>query len=102
MRWPGRFRGHKTIETMAAHIDILPTLLNATGIELPAAIDTDGRNLLPLIEQDNPVWTDRHIAFQFHRGNAPNLYQNSAIRSQNWKLINNRQRGEMGTVIPSF
>ena len=102
VQWPERFTTPKTIETMAAHIDILPTLLSATGIELPAAIHTDGRNLLSLIEQDNPAWTDRHIAFQFHRGNAPNLFQNSAIRSQNWKLINNRERGEMGTVPPSF
>ncbi|MCK5565684.1 MAG: GH92 family glycosyl hydrolase, partial [Planctomycetes bacterium] len=102
IRWPDGFSTTKTIETMAAHIDIFPTLLGAAGIAIPDSIKYDGRNLLPLIMQDDPPWEDRNIGFQFHRGNAPNLYQNSAIRSQNWKLINNRQIGEMGAVTPSF
>jgi arylsulfatase A-like enzyme len=95
IRWPDGFSCHKTIETMAAHIDILPTLLTAAGIAIPDSIKCDGKNLLPLITQDNPVWQDRKIAFQFHRGNEPILYRNSAIRSQNWKLVNNGQTGEL-------
>ena len=102
IRWPNGFTTTKTIEIMAAHIDILPTLLNAADIELPTTAKLDGRNLMPLITEENPSWQDRTLVFQHHRGNAPNRYQNSAVRSQNWKLINNTQVSEAGPITPSF
>lgn len=102
MRWPDGFDTTKKIETMAAHIDILPTLLAAAGIALPDNRKLDGTNLLPLITKDNPPWPDRKIFFQAHRGNAANLYQNSATRSQNWKLINDTTWEVAGKITPSF
>ncbi|CAD5264933.1 MULTISPECIES: arylsulfatase [unclassified Imperialibacter] len=48
----------KKIEKMAAHIDMLPTLAELTGIALPDSLGIHGRSLLPMIDSAS-VWPDR-------------------------------------------
>ncbi|NJL19269.1 MAG: sulfatase-like hydrolase/transferase [Bdellovibrionaceae bacterium] len=88
MRWPNGFSTNKTIDTIAAHIDVLPTLVSAAGIA-PPPVALDGRDLMPLILQETPAWPDRTLVMQTHHGDRPKRYQNAAIRTQQWKLITN-------------
>ncbi|MBA3069958.1 MAG: sulfatase [Hyphomonas sp.] len=48
--WPARIPAGKTIDTPVAHIDVMPTFASAAGAPLPAGVEIDGRDLLPLAE----------------------------------------------------
>jgi hypothetical protein len=87
LRWPRRLRGDRDIDRIAAHIDIAPTLLDATGVARPAKVKFDGVSLLPLLEGRKVEWPDRTLYVQWHRGDQPELYRAFAARSQNWRLV---------------
>lgn len=48
--WPARIAPGMQIDTPVAHIDLTPTLAAAAGAALPAGVEIDGRNILPLAE----------------------------------------------------
>lgn len=84
--YPSALRaGHKN-ERVVAHIDILPTLLDACGLQVPPDLHLDGRSFWPLL-QGRAKWPDRYLILQAHRGDQPVLYHNFAIRCQDWKLL---------------
>ena len=74
-----------TVAHEPAHVvDILPTLLEATGAAYPteygghAIQPLDGESLLPLLQ--GRAWTRQQPIFWEHEGNA-------AIRAGEWKLV---------------
>ncbi len=87
IRWPERLRAGATSDRIAAHIDVMPTLLDAAGVALPAGLRLDGRSFLPLLEGGAVDWPDRHLVLQTHRGDVPVPFHNAAIRNQRWKLV---------------
>lgn len=93
MQWPARIAGGRQIDRVAAHIDILPTLLSAAGVSPPESLQLDGQSLLPLLtptrsaNEDNATWPDRTIFIQCHRGLTPKLFQNAAAIGQRYKLV---------------
>jgi len=87
MRWPERLQAGASSDRIAAHIDIMPTLLEAAGIAKPAGTTFDGRSFLPLLEGKPVDWPDRHLVLQTHRGDAPIPFHHAAIRNQRWKLL---------------
>ncbi|MCU0917265.1 MAG: arylsulfatase [Planctomycetes bacterium] len=87
VRWPSVLKaGHKS-DRVVAHIDILPTLLEACGVTAPRDVRLDGRSFWPLLKGESVTWPDRQIVIQAHRGDQPVLHHNFAIRSQDWKLL---------------
>ncbi len=86
-RWPGKVEPGHTSRMLAAHIDVLPTLLAAAEVPLPEGLKIDGRNVLPLLQGEEVKWPGRYIALQCHRGNTPIQYHNFMIRNQRWKLV---------------
>jgi N-sulfoglucosamine sulfohydrolase len=48
MRWPGRIKSGQVSDDMISAIDILPTALDAAGIDVPSMVD--GQSLLPLLD----------------------------------------------------
>jgi len=87
VHWPAALRAGRVSDRIAAHIDVLPTVLEACNIELPAGLQIDGRSLLPLLRGDAVEWPDRTIVIQAHRGDRPVLYHQFAARTQRWKLL---------------
>ncbi len=87
VHWPGVLDADRRCQTIAAHIDIVPTLVDACDAKIPAQVKLDGRNLLPLLQGGDGAWPDRTLFIQAHRGNQPVLYHNFAARSQRWKLL---------------
>ncbi len=87
VHWPAALRAGNTSDRIAAHIDVLPTILDACQIPLPADLMIDGRSLLPLLCGDGAGWSDRTIVIQSHRGDEPVLYHHFAARNQKWKLL---------------
>ena len=88
VRWPAKFRGGKTVDRIAANIDLFPTLLDACNVPLPKDRKIDGRSLMPLMTRGAAHWPDRTLITQWHRGDEPTAFRNSALRTQRYKLIN--------------
>lgn len=85
--WPAKIKPTATSDTMLAHIDILPTILDACGVEVPGAHHFDGRSFLPLLTNPNSQWATRPLVVQTHRGNEPQRYHHFAIHEDPWKLV---------------
>jgi len=98
IRWPEILKP-RDIDRIAAHIDILPTLLDICSITKPPGANFDGKSLLPLMLDEEVDWPDRTLFFQ--RGNIPDdqLYGNCAVRTQRYKLVNLKELYDM-TVDP--
>lgn len=86
VRWPGVFQP-RTVDRIAAHIDVMPTLLEVTGVAKPPAVKFDGVSLVPLLRGEEDGWPDRTLFFQWHRGDVPELHRAFAARSQRYKLM---------------
>lgn len=93
VRWTGTLAPVQ-MDRLAAHIDITPTLLDACGVPAPANVRMDGLSLLPLLRSEPKAvaeWPDRTLHFQWHRGDSPEVFRNSAALTQRWKLVNGRE-----------
>ena len=74
-------------------IDILPTLMQATGIRIPSAVQ--GRSLLPLMDGSVKDWRQEVFAewdFQYYHcrrllGLAPHQCKATMVRNDRWKYV---------------
>ena len=87
VRWPGKVEPGRVVEPIAAHIDVMPTLLAACGVAAPPGVAMDGRDLLPLLEGKAEAWPDRVLYFQWHRGDVPESGRAFAARGDRFKLV---------------
>jgi len=97
MRWPGQISPSQTIRKRAAHIDLLPTLADLTGVELTDTKPLNGRSLVPLLEGALPEssssgkgavpWTERTL--YTHRGYARDGIElfPGAVRTDRYRLV---------------
>ena len=86
MRYPSSFEKNKDIETTATHIDVLPTLAQLCNVELPNETLIDGKDLLPLINNEKVDWADRSLFFYWTR-RYPELYYNMSLLKGDYKLV---------------
>lgn len=86
IRYPDGFEGDREIETLSAHIDVLPTLADLCQVALPANIKIDGENLVPVIQGEKVNWEDRLLFFYWNR-RYPELYSNMAVQRGDFKLV---------------
>jgi arylsulfatase len=98
VRWDGHFQP-RTIEHVAAHIDLFPTLADLAGAKLPAA-QVEGRSLVPLLKDDDAAWPDRFLFTHTGRwptGANPDDFQwkNFAVRNHRFRFVNNRELFDM-------
>ena len=87
-RGPEPFAGGRTVPALVSNVDVLPTLLEWAGVQVPREID--GRSLLPVVAGDkrsvrDAVWLEMtyHAAYDPVRG----------IRTERFKYI--RSHGEL-------
>jgi arylsulfatase A-like enzyme len=61
-RWPGQFTP-RNIENLSAHVDLLPTLTELAGADLPVKTKEalDGISLLPLLTENAETLPDRMV-----------------------------------------
>lgn len=87
IQWQSKLEGGRKIERIASHIDILPTILEACGLQIPNQPVLDGVCLIPLLQDRNKNWNDHKLFFQCHRGRTPKRYQNCAVVTQRYKMV---------------
>lgn len=46
LKWPGKIAPGTVLETPVAHIDVMPTIAEATGATVPEGVEIDGRSML--------------------------------------------------------
>ena len=87
VRWPERIPQGKTSATPVMSIDLLPTIVEATGAEQTEDRELDGVSLLSLLASGGEdALAERVLTWHFpHYRHAPGPY--SIIRSGKWKLI---------------
>ncbi len=85
LRYPAKWNGNKDIETTTAHMDVLPTLSEICGVKMPEDRKIDGKNLVPLLNEQKVSWEDRSLFFYWTR-RYPELYQNMALQKGSYKL----------------
>jgi len=88
IRWKGRWQGGRKIDSMAANIDLLPTILDACGVPLPNYLKIDGVSLLPLLDGTARDLPDRMLFFHWQRRLVPEPYPNGAVMTPRFKLVN--------------
>ena len=89
-RWPARWKKARDIDTLTAHIDVLPTLLAVSGQTAPETPKIDGRNLLSLLDGKGE-WAERTLFVQSHRIEHPKPYRKSAVMTQRYRLVNGEE-----------
>lgn len=61
MSWKDQLPAGKVVDQIAAHFDLLPTLLELADIETPATLELDGKSLVPLLQDIKSPWPKRKI-----------------------------------------
>ncbi|MDN4075965.1 sulfatase family protein [Fictibacillus terranigra] len=88
MNWPGEVQGGKVQEELLCNVDLMPTLLEAAGADIPPGLD--GRSFLPLLKEKpftpreeffcELTWHDRYHPMR-------------GIRTDRYKYIRNFEDG---------
>ncbi|MDF7806426.1 arylsulfatase [Pontiellaceae bacterium B12219] len=92
VRWDGVIKTGRTVDTVVTYLDILPTLADFAGAELPDTQAFEGRSLKPLILQKDPVWEDRlhfqHVT-RWNLGADPDQFKwkTYSVRNQRFRLV---------------
>ena len=86
VRWPARL-APREVAAPAAHIDIVPTLLEAIGQSDRSPEGMDGISLMPLLDGKVEALPSRTLYFQWHRGNVPELFRHFAAVGPRYKLL---------------
>ncbi len=100
IQWSGEIRSKVTINQIANHIDILPTILDAAVAQIPKDLIIDGESLMPLLKSKNADWKNRKLFIQCERGLIPHRYKNCAVISDRYKLIGYPNTFEERNFVP--
>ena len=86
LHWPrGGFAANRPINTLTAHIDVLPTLLELTGVKRPKGPALHGRSLTPLFK--NQRWPARSVVVDSQREENLLKWRQAAVMTQEWRLV---------------
>lgn len=92
VRWPGVTRPGARSDALVQNLDYAPTLLEAAGAPVPAAMQ--GRSLLPLLKGETPAdWRD--AIYYFYSGEPTHhVAAHDGVRTAQYKLMFFPQTGE--------
>ncbi len=92
VRWPGKFAANRSVESISAHIDLLPTLADIAGIDQLPEGQVEGRSLVPLLKNSKAKLKDRYLFTQGARwktGSEPtdHMWKSFAVRNARYRLV---------------
>lgn len=91
LRWPAGGLGRpRDVDGLAAHIDLLPTLIELCGLERRSGPPLDGRSLADML-RGNGRLPDRVLFAQIHGGTGfarpGDRWEGSAVMTSRWRLV---------------
>ncbi len=87
MHWPAKIPAGAKVDVLTAHIDVMPTVLEACGAKA-GPNPLDGRSFLGLFTAPGSTkWPDRKLVIQSHRGTSAQKYHHFMLRDRDWKLL---------------
>lgn len=87
--WPfAGIGGGKDVDKLAAHFDILPTLIDLAGLREPDDVKFDGVSLRPLMDNPGESWPDRTLFVHNQRLQYPEKYKDCLVLTEEWRLEN--------------
>lgn len=92
IRWPGHAEVGAVRRELVSLVDLLPTLLEAAGVEAPDGLF--GRSLIDLLEAQPEKWR-RYLFTEFHVHSNHNYYPQRTVRDERFKLIRNLMPDEV-------
>jgi arylsulfatase A-like enzyme len=85
-RWPnGGLNEEKVVEGLAAHFDLMPTLLDLVGLDF-SKLDTDGISLKKALLESQPL-PDRTITVTNQRVLNPDKERPFSVMQGSWRLV---------------
>lgn len=97
IRWPGRLPHHE-VKQIAAHIDVLPTLVELCGLSMPKTLPLDGRSLVPLLKGEKVGWPDRML-FTHQAGVGKIELDKGAVRTQQYRLVREKKKYQLYDML---
>ncbi len=84
--WPnGGLPKGADVEPVTAHIDLLPTFVDACGLKSDIAYD--GTNILPLLKNPKNAKLDRMLVTEGKVNNRSERYASSCVINGDWRLV---------------
>lgn len=82
----------RDITELTANVDVLPTLIELCGLDVPQRLSFDGESLVPLLEGLKPPrMTERAVVTDSQRVPDPVKWKDSSVMRGKWRLINGRE-----------
>jgi len=91
IRWPGPIKPGTEVRQIAAHIDLLPTIVQLCDVPMPETLPLDGVSLVPLLRGEAAEWPDRMVFT--HKGNR------GSVRTQRWRAVSSGRRWELYDMV---
>ena len=86
VRWPGKIKANARTSAMVSWVDILPTLIDLAGGDVPGSID--GKSFAPVLLGKNK--THRGMIFTTNTGDKEmNIFPIRSVRKEKYKYIHN-------------
>lgn len=95
IRWPAKFKGGRDVSQLAAHVDVLPTLVDLCQLNQPKGPPLDGTSLVPLITGTWTEWPNRKLFVHSQRIEYPEKWRKCAVMTQRWRLVNGKELYDM-------
>jgi arylsulfatase A len=89
VRWPGKVKSGSSSDELICQVDIMRTIANIIGYELPENAGEDSYSLLPVLHQENVKPIREALVHHAWDGSF-------AIRKGDWKLILTNKSGGFG------
>ncbi len=91
VRWPaGGIQGGRDVDRLAAHIDLLPSLIDLAGLSPREGPAFDGISVAPLLTEKGST-QDRTLFVQTQQRDDPEKWKRSAVLTERWRLIEGRE-----------
>ena len=96
IHWPGgELVGGRDVDSISAHIDVLPTLAELCEISVPESHQPDGVSFAALLKDvEAPAHRDHHV-IQFQGGpgfsGSSKMWEYSCVLKNQWRLIDGKE-----------
>ena len=87
--WPGGgVRGGRDVDALAAHVDLLPTLVELCGLSRTGARPLDGASFAAALRGTGEPPRGRTLFVHSQRVEYPRKWRKCAVMTERWRLVN--------------